>query len=298
MAGPRGDVFESPGDTGPVLDSGDVRGLVEAKERTSPGSEFAACRPLVGCVRADRDPSADGKRVERRRRESMPATCRDDSIVDDVHPRDRRADQVDADGCSHRCGKLAGRVEHVDESFPSFTWADLRRIERRWKLGRRMSDADGRPARQPVAAAPGSDRADRTSAAVDPRLRPRPGSDRRRVRAVLARSSRNPVHGVGECRSYHRVRRVAPAPRAVSSAPFAGRRASWSTPNTGRHSHRSTCALVRRLPPTNGSGSMPEVVIGTRTGYPCSPARTAQPRPSSDGTSLHVSAPAAGPTIP
>ena len=48
--------------------------------------------------------------------------------------------------------------------------------------------------------------------------------------------------------------------------PGAGLRASWSIENTCRHSHRSTCERVGRVPPTNGSGSFPPVVIGTRIG--------------------------------
>ena len=78
-----------------------------------------------------------------------------------------------------------------------------------------------------------------------------------------------------------------------------GRRASWAISNTGRHSHRSTAARVGRLPPRYGSGSAPPVVTGTRTGWPCSPPRTAQVRPSwVEGTSRHVSAPATGPSTP
>lgn len=114
MSSSGGDILQTPRDTRPVLDCGDVRGLVEAKERSSPGSEFATGRPLVGCIRTDLDPLADGKRIQRRRWDSTPPPRRDDSIVVDVHPRDRRSNQVDPDGGSKRCGQTAGRVEHVD----------------------------------------------------------------------------------------------------------------------------------------------------------------------------------------
>ena len=45
--------------------------------------------------------------------------------------------------------------------------------------------------------------------------------------------------------------------------------------------------------------SSPASTTGTLTGKPCSPARTAHPRPSSvEGTRSHVTTPATGPATP
>ena len=83
-----------------------------------------------------------------------------------------------------------------------------------------------------------------------------------------------------------------------ASAPTAGRRASCSAAKTLSHfmdpGTRARCPDRDRL-----DCAVTVVGTGTRTGSPCSPARTAQGRPASlDGTCSHVAAPATGVAIP
>jgi hypothetical protein len=58
---------------------------------------------------------------ERRSRETVAAPGWNDSVVDDLHARQWRCGEVDADRHPEPCGELACRFEHVLESLPSLS---------------------------------------------------------------------------------------------------------------------------------------------------------------------------------
>ena len=104
-------------------------------------SLFATGRPFGSGVRADGHPAADRELFERGGGEPVTAPGWHDTIVDDLHARQRRRREVDADGHPKRGGEFAGRFEHVLESLPSLSRVERCWVERRCVLGGRVTDA-------------------------------------------------------------------------------------------------------------------------------------------------------------